>query len=62
MLHAAKVSRDLGVIPFLARWVYGDTVPPMPGHPDWVSPPATEAASAASARSSVARDLELAKY
>ena len=62
ILHAAKVSRDRGVVPFLARWVYGDTVPPMPGHPDWVSPPATDEPAAASARSSVARDLELAKY
>jgi aminopeptidase N len=60
ILHAAKVSRDLGVVPFLARWLYGDTIPPMPGHPDWVSPPATAAAAAASARLS-ARALEVAR-
>ena len=60
ILHAAKVSRDPGVIPFLARWVFGGTVPPMPGHPDWVSPPATEAPVAAAARTS-ARGLEVAR-
>jgi aminopeptidase N len=60
ILHAAKVSRDLGVVPFLARWLYGDTIPPMPGHPDWVSPPATDTPPAASARLS-ARGLEVAR-
>jgi aminopeptidase N len=60
ILHAAKVSRDPGVIPFLARWVYGDTVPPMPGHPDWVSPPATAATAARAASSGGnARALEV---
>ena len=49
ILHAAKVSHDPGVIPFLARWVFGDTVPPMPGHPDWVSPPASAGAVATAA-------------
>jgi aminopeptidase N len=57
---AAKVARDPGVVPFLARWLYGDTIPPMPGHPDWVAPPATEAAAAATARLS-ARGLEVAR-
>ena len=33
------LARLRASIPFLARWVFGDTVPPMPGHPDWVSPP-----------------------
>jgi aminopeptidase N len=60
ILHAARVSRDPGVIPFLARWVFGETVPPMPGHPDWVSPPATDAPVAAASRMS-ARGLELAR-
>ena len=60
ILHAAKVSRDPGVIPFLARWVFGDTVPPMPGHPDWVSPPASAGAPATAASSS-ARQLEVAR-
>ena len=57
ILLAAKVARDPGVIPFLARWLYGDTIPPMPGHPDWVSPPATDAPVAAASRLS-ARGLE----
>jgi aminopeptidase N len=53
---------------FLRDWLYGDTVPPMPGHPDWTSDPATAAAtarSAAAARSAAfpdARTLELGIY
>lgn len=58
---AAKVSRDPGVVPFLVRWLYGDTVPAMPGHPDWVSPPATAAAPTASASRLSARSLEIAR-
>ena len=46
---------------FLRDWLYGDTVPPMPGHPDWTADPV--AAPAAAARSAAAtpsaRDLEL---
>jgi aminopeptidase N len=35
---ASKVSgRDL--TPFLTRWLYGDTTPKMPGHPDWTVDP-----------------------
>jgi aminopeptidase N len=48
---------------FLSDWVYGDTVPPMPGRPDWTSDPVTAAAaralSAASADS--VRGLELSQ-
>ena len=32
---------------FLRAWVYGDTVPAMPGHPDWTSDPVTAAAERA---------------
>jgi aminopeptidase N len=60
ILLAAWVARDPGVVPFLARWLYGDTIPPMPGHPDWVSPPATDAPVAAASRLS-ARGLEVAR-
>ena len=60
ILLAAWVARDPGVVPFLARWLYGDTVPPMPGHPDWVSPPASDAPIAAASRMS-ARGLEVAR-
>jgi aminopeptidase N len=46
---------------FLSAWVYGNTVPPMPGHPDWTSDPVTAATaralSAVSADS--VRELEL---
>jgi aminopeptidase N len=32
--HASQIAeRDLG--PFLRAWLYGNTVPPMPGRPDW---------------------------
>jgi aminopeptidase N len=46
---------------FLGAWVYGDTVPPMPGHPDWTSDPVTPAAARAAAAGSVdsVRELEL---
>jgi aminopeptidase N len=53
---------------FQRDWLYGETVPPMPGHPDWTSDPATAAAtarSAAAARSAAlpnARSLELGIY
>jgi aminopeptidase N len=53
---------------FLRDWLYGTTVPPMPGHPDWTSDPVTAAATArstASARSAAlpnARALELGIY
>jgi aminopeptidase N len=60
ILLAAKVSRDPGVVPFLIRWLYGETIPPMPGHPDWTSPPATDTAAGTSARLS-ARGLEVAR-
>ncbi|WP_149038526.1 M1 family metallopeptidase [Kitasatospora sp. MBT63] len=37
---ASRVAgRDLG--PFLDAWLYGDRTPPMPGHPDWATGPAT---------------------
>jgi aminopeptidase N len=58
---AAKVARDPGVVPFLIRWLYGDTIPPMPGHPDWVSPPASDAPVAAATARLGVRQLELLK-
>lgn len=46
---------------FLRAWVYGDTVPPMPDHPDWISDPVTAAAARASSATSAdsVRGLEL---
>ena len=35
--------RDLTA--FLRDWLYGDTVPPMPGHPDWTVDPVEPSAS-----------------
>jgi aminopeptidase N len=32
-LASQVAGRDLG--PFLGAWLYGQTTPPMPGHPDW---------------------------
>jgi aminopeptidase N len=44
---AGRVShRDLTA--FLRDWLYGTTVPPMPGHPDWVADPVQEGAQAQS--------------
>ena len=38
---AAKVShRD--VTGFLRKWLYGETTPRMPGHPDWTADPVVE--------------------
>ena len=47
---------------FLGAWVYGDTVPPMPGHPDWTADPVTAAARARTAASAdPMRGLELSQ-
>jgi aminopeptidase N len=53
---------------FLRDWLYGDTVPPMPGHPDWTADPVTAAATARTAADTrsaafpTARALELGLY
>jgi aminopeptidase N len=45
---ASQVAhRDLG--DFLRAWLYGDTVPEMPGHPDWTADPVGAPAPAAKA-------------
>ena len=48
---------------FLSAWVYGDTVPPMPGHPDWTSDPVTAATARAltTASDESARGLEVSE-
>ena len=57
--HVNKVTHR-NLTRFLRDWLYGDTVPPMPGHPDWTADPvAAAAAQATAARSSTARSLEL---
>ena len=38
---AAKVSHR-GVTGFLRNWLYGETTPRMPGHPDWTADPVVE--------------------
>jgi aminopeptidase N len=61
--HVNRVSHR-NLTSFLRHWLYDSTIPPMPGHPDWTSPPAT-ATAAVSARSAAlptARALELGIY
>ncbi|MGI3784732.1 MAG: M1 family metallopeptidase [Janthinobacterium lividum] len=48
---ATKVSKDPGVDPFLREWLYSETTPPMPGHPDWTVDPVQTGGERASARS-----------
>ena len=59
--HAAKVSHDRGVVALLRDWLYGTTIPAMPGHPDWTAEPATATAARASAARLSARRLENAR-
>jgi aminopeptidase N len=65
--HVNRVTHR-NLTSFLRSWLYGDTVPPMPGHPDWTSDPPTAAATArstAAARGAAlpsARALELGIY
>jgi aminopeptidase N len=58
--HVAKVAHDASLVPFLRDWLYGTTIPAMPGHPGWTATPAASAASASAARMS-ARRLEAAR-
>jgi aminopeptidase N len=53
--------RDLTA--FLRDWLYGDTVPPMPGHPDWTADPVMVAApTTQAAPTPTARGLEQGIY
>jgi len=52
--------RDLTA--FLRDWLYGDTVPPMPGHPDWTADPVAVAPTTQAAALPTARGLELGIY
>lgn len=53
---ASRVShQDLSA--FLTAWIYGDTTPPMPGHPDWTVIPFAAPAAPASAAARSAADL-----
>jgi len=61
--HVNRVSHR-NLTHFLRDWLYGATVPPMPGHPDWTADPVTAAAATARSASATpsARDLELGIY
>jgi aminopeptidase N len=60
--HVNKVSHR-NLTSFLRHWLYDDTVPPMPGHPDWTSDPPTAAAAARTAAAAPsARAIELGIY
>jgi aminopeptidase N len=51
---ASKVARrDLSG--FLNEWLYGETTPPMPGHPDWTVDPVEEVTALALTRSPARR-------
>jgi aminopeptidase N len=56
-----RVARDRSLAPFLEDWLYGTTIPEMPGHPDWEAAPAGAPAPAAAAALS-ARSLETARF
>jgi aminopeptidase N len=43
---AARVSHRHKVAGFLRNWLYGETTPPMPGHPDWTVDPVVETSTA----------------
>ena len=50
---------------FLRAWLYDDTIPPMPGHPDWTADPPTATATAAARSATVfptARGVELGLF
>jgi aminopeptidase N len=59
--HVNRVSHR-NLTGFLRDWLYGDTVPPMPGHPDWTADPVTAGAPAARSAAPSARGLELGIY
>jgi aminopeptidase N len=51
---ASKVARrDLSG--FLRDWLYGETTPPMPGHPDWTVNPVEEVSALSGARAPLRR-------
>ena len=52
---AASVAHRRGVRSFLRDWLYGDTTPPMPGHPDWKADPVVVAAPAKALAAAAAR-------
>ncbi|HEY0239963.1 MAG TPA: M1 family metallopeptidase [Friedmanniella sp.] len=47
---ATRVSKDPGVDAFLREWLYGETTPAMPGHPDWKVDPVQTGDQRATAR------------
>jgi aminopeptidase N len=61
--HVNRVSHR-NLTAFQRDWLYGDTVPPMPGHPDWTADPVTTTATAArvAAATPSSRALELGIY
>jgi aminopeptidase N len=59
--HVNKVSHR-NLTSFLRHWLYDDTVPPMPGHPDWTADPVTAAAARTAAAAPSARAIELGIY
>ena len=58
--HVNQISHR-NLTAFLRAWRYGDTVPPMPGHPDWTADPVA-AGQRSAAAAPTARSLELGLY
>ena len=59
-LHRARVEgRAARPLRVPATWLYGETTPPMPGHPDWTVDPVEEGVTARALARSPARRPEL---
>jgi aminopeptidase N len=50
---ATRVSKDPGVDAFLREWLYGETTPAMPGHPDWKVDPVSTGNQRVAARAAL---------
>jgi aminopeptidase N len=61
--HVNRVSHR-NLTSFLRDWLYGETVPPMPGHPDWTADPVQAGAARALSATAPpsARDVELGLF
>ena len=59
-LASELAGRDLSA--FLHEWLYSETTPPMPGHPDWVVLPVTLGAASAHPRAEHESAAQLLRY
>jgi aminopeptidase N len=54
---ASHVAHRRHVASFLRDWLYGDTTPPMPGHPDWKADPVVAGSAARAAAAPAVAEL-----